>query len=224
MISEESININTVKSGGLFMDTKLIKLSLQKFYNQEASLRNANSKEEWKKNQRDYFYNNYIKAENKRSLLEIGAGTGEDSQFFMKCGLRVTAVDLSSEMVKICSKKSVEAYEWDFYNIAALNRKFDCIWSMNSLLHVPKPDLSHVLNEIDSVLNENGLFYMGVYGGIDTESNYINEVSDVPRYFSYYSEYKLKEILGGIFEIIEFKQMDVGRNTDFQAAIMRTRK
>lgn len=33
---------------------------------------------------------------------------------------------------------------------------------MNSLLHVPKPDLSHVLNEIDSVLNENGLFYMVV--------------------------------------------------------------
>lgn len=95
---------------------------------------------------------------------------------------------------------------------------------MNSLLHVPKPDLLHVLNEIDSVLNENGLFYMGVYGGIDTESNYINEISDVPRYFSYYSEYKLKEILGDIFEIIEFKQMDVGRNTDFQAAIMRTKK
>ncbi len=204
------------------MDTNIVKLNLKEFYNQEAGLRNLSEKQEWKKNQRDKFLS-YIKSENKNSLLEIGAGTGADSQFFMNCRLNVVAVDLSIEMVKLCKEKGIEAYELDFYNISNLNRKFDCIWSMNSLLHVPKTDLLKVLNQISSVLNEKGLFYMGVYGGEDSEGEFVNEVANTPRFFSSYSEDKLKEVLSEVFDIIEFEQIDVGRNMDFQAVIMRKR-
>lgn len=204
------------------MDTNIVKLNLKEFYNQEAGLRNLSEKQEWKKNQRDKFLS-YIKSENKNSLLEIGAGTGTDSQFFMNCRLNVVAVDLSIEMVKLCKEKGIEAYELDFYNISNLNRKFDCIWSMNSLLHVPKTDLLKVLNQISSVLNEKGLFYMGVYGGEDSEREFVNEVANTPRFFSSYSEDKLKEVLSDVFDIIEFEQIDVGRNMDFQAVIMRKR-
>lgn len=202
------------------MDSNIVKTNLKKYYNQEAELRNSSEKEEWKKHQRSRFYS-YVKSENKNSLLEIGAGTGNDSQFFMDCGLSVTAIDLSSEMVKLCKEKNIEAYELDFYNISNLNKKFDCIWSMNSLLHVPKTDLQQVLNEINLVLNEKGLFYMGVYGGVDTESEFVNDVTDTPRFFSYYSESKIKEVLSNVFDIIEFQQIDVGMNIDFQAVIMR---
>jgi len=202
------------------MESNILKVNLKKYYNQEAELRNLSEKQEWKNFQRTGFCS-YVKSENKNSLLEIGAGTGADSQFFMDCGLGVVAIDLSSEMVKLCKEKNIEAYELDFYNISNLNKKFDCIWSMNSLLHVPKADLPQVLNEINSVLNEKGLFYMGVYGGIDTESEYVNEVNDTPRFFSYYSESKIKEVLSNVFDIIEFQQIDVGRNIDFQAVIMR---
>jgi len=202
------------------MDTNIVKLNLKEFYNQEAGLRNLSEKQEWKKNQRDQFLS-YVKLENKNSLLEIGAGTGADSQFFINCGLNVVAVDLSIEMVRLCKEKGIEAYELDFYNISNLNRKFDCIWSMNSLLHVPKTDLLKVLNEISSVLNEKGLFYMGVYGGEDSEREFVNEVASTPRFFSSYSEGKLKEVLSEVFDIIEFEEIDVGRNMDFQAVIMR---
>jgi SAM-dependent methyltransferase len=202
------------------VDSNIVKSNLKKYYNQEAELRNSSKKEEWKKNQRTRFYS-YVKAENKSSLLEIGAGTGNDSRFFMDCGLSVIAIDLSGEMVKLCKGKNIEAYELDFYNISNLNKKFDCIWSMNCLLHVPKTDLLQVLNEINMVLNEKGLFYMGVYGGVDAESDFVNEVTDIPRFFSYYSESKIKEVLSNVFDIIEFEQIDVGRNIDFQAVILR---
>ncbi|MBL4934468.1 class I SAM-dependent methyltransferase [Clostridium sp. YIM B02515] len=202
------------------MDTNIVKLNLKEFYNQEAELRNISEKQEWKKSQRDQFLS-YVKSENKNSLLEIGAGTGNDSQFFMNWGLSVIAIDLSSKMIRLCKEKGIEAYELDFYNISNLNKKFDCIWSMNSLLHVPKTDLPKVLNEINSVLNEKGLFYMGVYGGEDSEREFVNEVANTPRFFSSYSEGKLKEVLSEVFDIIEFEQIDVGRNMDFQAVIMR---
>lgn len=204
------------------MDTNAIKANLQKYYNEEAPLRNGGEKDEWKQLQRTNFYN-VVKAENKNTLLEIGAGTGDDSLFFMERGLCVTATDLTPDMVKICKEKAIEAYELDFYNVADLGRTFDCVWSMNSLLHVPKADLPQVLAAINGVLNENGLFYMGVYGGVDTESEFVNDVSETPRFFSYYSERALREVLSRVFDVVDFKQFDVGRNVDFQAVVMRRR-
>lgn len=84
-------------------------------------------------------------------MLELGAGAGYDSLFFMQSGFDVTAVDLSDEMVKKCREKGVEAFELDFYNLSSLDRKFDCVYAINSLLHVPKADLRHVLQEINFV-------------------------------------------------------------------------
>jgi cyclopropane fatty-acyl-phospholipid synthase-like methyltransferase len=97
------------------MDTILLKENLRRYYNEEAELRNKSDKADWKiKIREDYC--NLIKQEHKKTLLELGAGAGYDSQFFMNNGLQVTAVDLSSEMVNKCKEKSIEAYELDFYN------------------------------------------------------------------------------------------------------------
>lgn len=155
------------------MDTISVKENLKKFYNQEAALRNSNSiKPDWKINFRKKFLD-LIKQENKKTLLELGAGAGYDSQFFMNSGLTVVAVDISSEMVKNCREKGIEAYELDFYDISSLGKKFECIYAINTLLHVPKVDLCYVLNEINFVLETNGLFYMGLYGGQDIENEYV---------------------------------------------------
>lgn len=200
------------------MDINLIKANLREFYNQEAELRNSYEVEDWKIEIRKN-YCNLIKSESKLTLLELGAGN--DSLFFMNNGLKVIAIDLSSEMVKKCKDKYIETYEMDFYNLPSLNKRFDCIWAMNSLLHVPKSDFSQVLDGINSILNVNGLFYMGVWGGIDSDSEYANEVSNVPRFFSFYSESPIKEILSSCFQIISFEQFGIGKNFDFQSILMR---
>ena len=125
--------------------------------------------------------------------------------------MKVVAIDLSSEMVKNCCEKSIEAYELDFYNLSSLNRKFDCIYAINTLLHVPKKDLCHVLNEINLVLDNDGLFYMGLYGGQDTEDEFVkSEVSDAPRFFAFHSEDYLKATLTNYFEILDFEKLDIG--------------
>jgi cyclopropane fatty-acyl-phospholipid synthase-like methyltransferase len=208
------------------MNTTFIKENLKKYYNQEAELRDSKSvKPDWKIKVRDHFLN-VARMESKRTLLEIGAGAGYDSQFFMNNGFTVMAVDLSSEMIKKCREKLVEAYELDFYKLSSLNKRFDCVYAMNTLLHVPKVDLRHVLNEIDFILNENGLFYMGLYGGEDTENEFINsDVSDTPRFFSFYSASQLKTTLEDFFHIIHFESFDIGTGKDiFHSIIMRKSK
>ena len=201
-----------------------IKDNLRKYYNQEAESRDSSTKADWKvKIRRDFC--DLIKGNGKNTLLELGAGAGYDSRYFMDCGLDVVAVDLSHEMVKICREKNIEAYELDFYRLSSLDRKFDCIWAMNTLLHVPKADLPVVLNEIKSVMVEDGLFYMGVYGGEDTESEYVKpEVSDSPRFFSYHSEKNLISTLEKHFRIISFEQFEIKRGIEthtFQSVVMK---
>lgn len=199
------------------------KFNLREFYNADASDRNQREKSDWKIDIRNNFLN-LVKSENKSTLLELGAGTGHDSKFFMDNGLIVTAVDLSPEMIKLCRKKSVDAYELDFYNLPNLEKKFDSIWAMNSLLHVLKTDLPDVLCNIKAVMNDNGLFYMGVYGGIDSEHEYIkDDISQSPRYFASYTENTLKSVISGVFDILSFTQIKVGENTHdlHQSIILR---
>ncbi|MCL2517834.1 MAG: class I SAM-dependent methyltransferase [Oscillospiraceae bacterium] len=202
------------------MNTEIIKSHLREYYDLEAEKRSLREKSIWKIEQCYIFYNLLIN-EKKETLLEIGAGTGQDSKFFMDGGLKVTAVDLSCEMVKKCKEKGIDAYELDFYNLSALNKKFDCVWSMNCLLHVPKSDLPYVLQNINAVLNENGLFYMGVYGGKDSEEELLNEIIQKSRLFTSYTEEKLTLILQNIFEIVSFKTIKLEDHMDFQSIIMR---
>ena len=206
------------------MRKKHFKENIIKYYDKEAELRNSNSvKADWKIKVRDGFFT-IIKQKNKKTLLELGAGAGYDSQFFINNGLIVTAIDISSEMVKRCKEKFIEAYELDFYWLSTLNRKFDCIWAINTLLHVPKLDLDHVLNEINLVLEKDGLFYMGVYGGNDTEEEFTNsEVSDIPRFYAFHSEDFLKTILEKHFHIVNFTSFNIGGESEidtFHSIIM----
>lgn len=207
-----------------FHDTT-IKDNLRNYYNQEAEQRNISKKQGWKLEEREAFLS-LAKSEGKQTLLELGAGTGNDSLFFMENGLTVTAVDLSPAMVQKCKEKSIDAHELDYYHVAQLGKKFHCIWAMNSLLHVPKAVLPRVLASIDSVLDDGGLFYMGVYGGEDSESEYVkSDFSECPRFFSSYSKEVLQGILCKQFEIITFRQYDVrrGRSFEFQSILMRKR-
>jgi len=205
------------------MDYNLIKSNLTKFYNDDAKRRNESEKQEWKLIFRKEFCDIALQ-ENKKTLLELGAGAGYDSLYFQEQGFDVVAVDLSGDMVELCLEKGVTAYVLDFYNLFALRKKFDCIWSMNSLLHVPKSELKDVLYNIDSSLNEDGLFYMGVYGGRDAEEEFINDVSDTPRFFSLHTESVLQYILQDAFDIVDFKQIKVERDLSFQSVLMRKKR
>lgn len=200
--------------------------NIQKFFNREAEIRNGKSvKPDWKVKIRENFLS-MAKKENKKTLLELGAGAGYDSLFFMNNGLNVTAIDFSAEMVKKCVEKNIEAYEMDFYNLSSLNKKFDCIYTINTLLYVPANDLPKVLEEINSVLNKNGLIYAGLYGGNDTEKELVSDdVSDVPLSLAFHSEDMLKSTLGKYFEIISFEHLDIDHRLndfrDFYSFVLR---
>lgn len=194
--------------------TSKIKEILKQSYNNYAHVREKNELQEWKIKPRESFLQLLLN-EGKSTLLDVGAGTGRDSKFFKNNNINVIAVDLSDEMVKLCREKGIESYELDFYNLHEIGKKFDAVWAMNSLLHVEKANLNLVLQEIKSVLNPLGLFFMGVYGGEDSEGIWEDDIYIPHRFFSFFTDENIKKVVSNHFEIISFERIETGRKYHF---------
>jgi SAM-dependent methyltransferase len=203
------------------MTTNPIRANLILSYNRQAEQRNQSDIEIWKATERAEFLA-LLKTEQKQSLLEIGAGHGRDSQFFQENGLQVTCVDLSPEMVRICRQKGLNARLMDMIDLDFPDHSFDAVYSLNSLLHLPKTELPTVLQNIRRVLNPNGLFFLGMYGGYDFEGIWEKDSYEPKRFFSFHSDEKLKQVVTETFILLSFKQIN-SRDGDlhFQSLILR---
>lgn len=61
-------------------------------------------------------------------ILDLGCGTGDDARMFRDRGVRVTAMDASSEMVRIAQSSGVDARLSRFEDIAETD-EYDGVWS-----------------------------------------------------------------------------------------------
>ncbi|WP_353958311.1 class I SAM-dependent methyltransferase [Fictibacillus sp. b24] len=199
----------------------LLKESLKASYNEQADLRNKVEIESWKVSE----LNSFIAAltnESCQTVLDIGAGSGQHGKYLSDHSLDVTCIDLSPNMVETCRSKGLKAEVMDYYTLNFNAESFDAVWAMNTLLHVPKVSLPAVLKNIHTVLAEDGLFYMGVYGGKDSEGVW-QEDSYIPkRFFSFYTDEDLVEVVSPLFEVLDFHIIsEAGGSLDFQSLLLR---
>jgi cyclopropane fatty-acyl-phospholipid synthase-like methyltransferase len=201
------------------MDEKLI-ADLREAYDKRAVWRDEQGYQEWKEKERANFLA-HLQRENKRTLLEIGAGPGRDSLFFQQNGLEVVATDLSPEMVKLCRAKGVTAYVMDFDSLE-FPELFEAIFALNCLLHVPKKDLPTILQRLHGLLKPNGLFYLGMYGGQDFEGIHEADQHEPKRHFSLYLNEQIQAIVGRFFTPVYFQAIPLTSTIDtFQSMIWR---
>ena len=59
------------------------------------------------------------------TVLDLGCGTGEDALHLMNGGIRVEAVDSSSEMVRVARERGVDARTLSIEDVGALDARFD---------------------------------------------------------------------------------------------------
>lgn len=190
-------------------------------YDRQAEQRNTSEIEDWKAKERSAFLA-LLKSERKKSLLEIGAGHGRDSKFFQENGFQVTCIDLSPEMVKLCQQKGLNARLMDMIDLDFPDHSFDAVYSLNSLLHLPKKELPTVLQNIKSVLKANGLFFLGVYGGYDFEGIWETDSYTPKRFFSFHSDEGLKQVVEENFTLLSFNQINSGDgDLHFQSLTLR---
>jgi SAM-dependent methyltransferase len=193
---------------------------LREAYDGRAAWRDGLSKEPWKLAERQAFRDRLAPG---MRLLEIGAGTGQDSAYFQEEGLLVVAADLSPVMVEHCRAKGIEAHVMDFLHLNFPVGSFDAVHAMNCLLHVPNQDLPAVLAAIRAVLRPGGLFFVGVYGGNESAEGLMDDDEHVPpRFFSRRTD---EQLLGfatdARFDVVDFHPIDTGRGHRFQSLTLR---
>ena len=121
-------------------------------------------------------------------ILDAGCGSGRDSLYFSQQGFDVTAFDASAEMVRKATEltklnvlhMSFEEINW--------SKKFDGVWACSSLLHLPKNELADVFAKMLKALKAGGFLYASFKKGA-------GEATEKGRFFSYYSEDELRDIL-----------------------------
>lgn len=198
-----------------------MKLRLQQSYDRQARERDRFGKDDWKMAERALFLST-LQEHHLNRLLEVGAGTGQDSVFFQQNGMSVTAVDLSGEMIRLCRDKQLDAHQMDVYHLDFPPDSFDAIWSLNCLLHVPKADLSGVLAGIRRVLRDAGVFYLGVYGGQDSEGIWEGDTCELQRFFSFHTDESIQKAVAQYFRILYFRPVDYGHPLlHFQSLMLR---
>lgn len=201
--------------------TGLNKNLLRTTYNRYADERDTGNIQDWKSVERERFLQELREAGTEK-LLEVGAGPGRDGLYFAQHGLKVTCIDLSPEMVKLCREKGLEAREMDFYRLDFPDCSFDAVYALNSLLHVSKSELDGVLQEIRRVLKPGGLFYMGVYGGVDSEGIWEKDSYEPKRFFSMYEDAAMRDAVERVFELRYFGVVNVSdQRPHFQSMILR---
>lgn len=107
-----------------------------------------------------------------KKVLEIGCGIGTDTMNFARAGAQVTAVDLSSESLKL-AKKRAEVFglsdRISFYEVNAERlseyipaEKYDLVYSFGVVHHSPHPE--KIIAEVrDNFVHENSTLKLMVY-------------------------------------------------------------
>ncbi|QBD75855.1 class I SAM-dependent methyltransferase [Ktedonosporobacter rubrisoli] len=203
-------------------DYRRVTTILQASYNREsAAERNKTTKDSWKIEVRQDFLE-LLAVEAKTTLLEVGAGTGTDGLFFQEHGLKVICTDLSSAMVELCREKGLEAYVMDFLSLDFPSASFEAIYALNCLLHVPGANLPEVLGKLRDLLRPGGLFFLGVYGGIEREGINEQDWHNPPRFFAFHTDEFMQQAVAPFFELVSFKAIPLQRpDRHFQSLVLR---
>lgn len=133
-------------------------------------------------------------------ILDVGCGSGEHLIYFKNQGFDVKGIDLCEEFVRICKKKGLDVLNMDIENIHFSNQKFDGIWAVTSLLHIPKDKLGVVMERFDDILSAEGIVYICLTEG---EGEYFKKDN---RFFSFWDEKSFKNFFSNYFDLVFFER------------------
>jgi SAM-dependent methyltransferase len=122
------------------------------------------------------------------TVLELGCGGGQDSQFMLAKGFDVRPSDGVPEIAREAEQRlGIPVATLLFGNLNE-QATYGGIWANACLLHVPRTGLPDILARIHAALKADGVFYASVKAG-ETEGR-----DDFDRYYNYPSIGWLRDI------------------------------
>ena len=160
---------------------------------------------------------------NKKSLLEIGTGSGRDMNFMVDSGFDVIGIDGSEEMIKNSNinypklvGKTILAELPD--KLPSFDTKFDGLFAIATLMHFSINELNILLKKLIDLLYPNSPVFISVSGYRD------NKNSD--RFFLELSKSEwIKVFEKNSFKVIGVKENQdyTGRNINWYSFFLKTK-
>jgi len=126
-------------------------------------------------------------------ILDVGCGPGRDMAWFEARGASVTGIDISMEMLARAGKRtSGTLTQMDMRHLDFPDASYSAVWSIASLLHIPKPEALTVVSEFRRVVQDGGVVAVAVKRG--TGERWVERPYG-QRFFAYYEPAELESLL-----------------------------
>ena len=145
-------------------------------------------------------------------ILDVGCGPGRDLKYFSEMGYKVTGIDLMPGFVETSRRNapSANVYLMDMRRMGFNSDSFDGVWSMASILHLPRDpvdEAKEALEEYLRVLKSGGTMFLSAMKGngsdpLPTSPKYGGH----SKYFYGYGEQELQYLICSVgFSIDHFE-------------------
>jgi ubiquinone/menaquinone biosynthesis C-methylase UbiE len=131
-------------------------------------------------------------------IIDIGCGPGRDAKMSSDHDFEIVGIDFSSKMIEAAKQSAPHGsfYVMDIETLVFPAETFEGAWTNCALLHVPKQNISFVLQKIYTILKPKGSFYLSV------KQSHLDEVMEVDsrcegreKYWSFYEPDELINLL-----------------------------
>jgi SAM-dependent methyltransferase len=199
-----------------------LEAGLAAYYDLEGSARQAMPLGDGRLAARESFVER-LRAEGRRSLVEVGSGPGRDAVAFIEAGLEVTAVDRSPGHVRLASGAGVRAVVASLLDLPFAHGTFDAGWTMSTLVHVPDDRWDRALASIVSAVGAGAPIAIGLWGGVDVEHWQDARTGLPARFFSRRSHDRVQAMLARHADVESFDTWPGEQpGWDYQLAVLRT--
>lgn len=147
-----------------------------------------------------------------KRILDAGSGSGRDVEYFLEDGFKPVGVDLSLGLIKEAKKRvpKGEFLKQDFRKTKFKDNSFDGIWSVTSLIHLPKEEIKKAIKEFHRLLDKDGIVYISVKKGTGSKEIKKEKYNNEPRTFYFYQQIEMEKLVKESgFKIISSESNDV---------------
>jgi len=165
----------------------------------------------------------------KGKVIELGCGSGNDSEELNKLGYDYTGTDAVAEFVDISKikypqRRFVQARAQYIDTVFGIE-KFDGFWCSAVLLHIPRDDMKKVLEKLKKLTSPSSVGMISLQKGVGENYEIGNEKTDgLPRLFVYYTKDSFASLLDDTgFKIVYYSERERDDRPDWMHFIVRSK-
>jgi SAM-dependent methyltransferase len=158
-----------------------------------------------------------------RTLLDVGAGPGLDTELWQADGFGVVGLDLAHGNVVRMRERGLRAVTGSLFELPFRSEVFGALWTMSTFVHVPHDRFDDAMRELLRVVVPGAPLGIGTWGGRDFEG--VVEFGELRphRFFSLAAHDRWREMLARHATVDAFRTVEASKpdGWEYQFAVVR---